>query len=277
MSRIRLICVDMDGTLLSPDHVTISKANITAIAKANAAGVAVVPATGRIVSRLRAQLTQLPATRWAIVSNGGEVLDLVSGAVLGGRYLSPELTLELVAKFDAEHLCPMVYQGEQMLIRPADLAVLSADKAEAGHLAQMPALQTVVPDFAARFAADPSRIQKINVPLVAPPERRRRLLSELAALGICEVTTSMPTNIECNALGATKATGIALLCRHLGITPDEVLVIGDSENDLPMFAAAGHAAAMGNACDAVKACATFITDTNEHDGVAKAILRALAL
>ena len=68
-----------------------------------------------------------------------------------------------------------------------------------------------------------------------------------------------------------KAVGIQALIEKLGITKEEVMAIGDEENDLPMIKFAGIGVAMGNATDEVKAASDDITDTNNQAGVAKAI------
>ena len=63
------------------------------------------------------------------------------------------------------------------------------------------------------------------------------------------------------------------LCEVLGLSKDEVCVFGDYINDLPMFRAAGMAVAVGNADDEVKKKATFVSSSNNEDGVAKAVIR----
>lgn len=275
MTDVKLICVDMDGTLLSPDHRTISAENLRAIAFAQSRGVPVVPATGRIVTRLKEQLVSLPETRYAIVANGGEVVELTDGRVLGGRYLTAKATLHLLRLLHGQGLAAMVYQADQMLITPQDLARMKAVSSQADHLDQLLALQVPVEDFAARFAANDSRIQKINVPYVDPPVLRSRLMEEFAALGIAQITTSMPHNIECNAPGVTKAVGLSVLCDRLGLAPGQTAAIGDGVNDLELFAAAGVAVAMGNAAPSVKQAADWVTASNGEDGVAQAIYRLL--
>lgn len=275
MQQIKLICVDMDGTLLSPDHRTISQENRDAIFLAQSRGVLVVPSTGRISSRLSAQVAELPFLQWAIVSNGGEVVNLQTGQVLGGRYLSAQTTLQLLQYFEAEGLAAMVYQGEKMLITPKDLAALQKVPDEAAHLAQLIEMQTTVLDMAEHFAHFPDRIQKINLPYVTPEARRQKLLSQYAKLGLAQVTCSMPHNIECNALGATKAEGLRILCRHLNLSPCQTAAIGDGANDLALFDAVGLSIAMENAAPAVQAAADWVTCSNQHSGVAHAILRIL--
>ena len=83
----------------------------------------------------------------------------------------------------------------------------------------------------------------------------------------------MGHNVEVNAAGVDKGTGMLRLGRLLGIRPGEIMTCGDGNNDLPMIRAAGLGVAMGNAIDEVKQAADYITCTNDEDGAAKAIER----
>ena len=80
-----------------------------------------------------------------------------------------------------------------------------------------------------------------------------------------------PADVEIIPVDTHKGTGLAELAQILGITSDEVMAIGDSENDIEMLRYAGLPVAMGNGSDEVKALAKYITDDNDHDGVAKAV------
>ena len=71
--------------------------------------------------------------------------------------------------------------------------------------------------------------------------------------------------------GITKAYGISLLAKDLGIRAEEIMTLGDEENDLPMIEYAGLGVAMANAIPLVKEAADVVTDTNDQDGVAKAV------
>ncbi len=100
---------------------------------------------------------------------------------------------------------------------------------------------------------------------------RELILKELEAKGEFELTNSTLKNIEVNPKGITKAKGLELVCQRLGIEMKNVMAAGDSLNDLAMIKAAGLGVAMGNAQEAVKKVADWVTATNEEDGVAKAI------
>lgn len=77
--------------------------------------------------------------------------------------------------------------------------------------------------------------------------------------------------LEITKNGTDKGTALEMLCNHLKIELDKVIAFGDGENDLQFLNKAGTAVAMGNATDSVKAQADIITDTNNNQGVLKAL------
>ena len=83
--------------------------------------------------------------------------------------------------------------------------------------------------------------------------------------------SGVPTNLEITMATADKGNGMVKLGEYLGISPEEIMACGDSENDMAMIVAAGFGVAMANGTDEVKEAANYITDSNEEDGVAKVI------
>lgn len=81
--------------------------------------------------------------------------------------------------------------------------------------------------------------------------------------------------LEITKKGTDKGTALELLCNHLKIKLDKVIAFGDGENDLQFLNKAGTAVAMGNASDNVKAQADIITDTNNNQGVLKALINLI--
>ncbi|MDU5544316.1 MAG: Cof-type HAD-IIB family hydrolase, partial [Clostridium perfringens] len=86
-----------------------------------------------------------------------------------------------------------------------------------------------------------------------------------------EVVSSSPSNFEVMNKGTSKGRAVKVLADILNINREEIMCLGDSENDLSMIEFAGLGVAMGNAEEFLKEKADYITDTNENDGVAKAI------
>ena len=87
------------------------------------------------------------------------------------------------------------------------------------------------------------------------------------------VTSSIPNNVEINARHANKGEALGFLCRYLGLEIAQSMSFGDGSNDRSMIEAAGVGVAMANADEALKAVADYVTDTNDNDGVAKAVER----
>ncbi len=97
-----------------------------------------------------------------------------------------------------------------------------------------------------------------------------------AALGaLATVARSQPYYVDFTPPGTHKGLLIAFLSQRLGISPQQIAVLGDMENDLEMFKRAGFSIAMGNAAPEVKAAAGATTLSNEEDGFALAIEREI--
>ena len=113
-------------------------------------------------------------------------------------------------------------------------------------------------------------IEKFNLPYLED-DLRLTINKQLSALDGVTLTSSIAKNIEVNAAGADKGDGLAHLCAHLGIAPDEVLAIGDGENDLTMLQFAGMSAAPANACEQARKLAGWIAPSNNESAVARAL------
>lgn len=91
-----------------------------------------------------------------------------------------------------------------------------------------------------------------------------------------DVLLSSEGNLEFVLPHTTKGTAVEALAKHWGLSPDEVMTLGDSENDLSMLRFAGAGVAMGNSKPNIKEVARYETTDNNHQGVAKAIYSAIA-
>jgi Cof subfamily protein (haloacid dehalogenase superfamily) len=93
----------------------------------------------------------------------------------------------------------------------------------------------------------------------------------LAVNGRATVVQALPEMMEILPAGASKGTGVQRLLDHLGVPIDQVMAIGDGENDIEMLAMVGWGVAMANGTERTKSVAQAVTSSNDEDGVAKAI------
>jgi len=96
---------------------------------------------------------------------------------------------------------------------------------------------------------------------------------ELSKIDGLAIAASFFDNIEITDIKAQKGIMLSKVAEDLALSKDEVMVIGDSFNDYSMFTAFNESVAMGNAIDEIKEIAKYVTETNENNGVGKAISR----
>lgn len=236
--EFKLIALDMDGTLLN-DQQEISEENRAAIAKAQEQGVHVVLSTGRSLLTCREYAQSLQLSSYLITVNGSEIWD-ESGQLVERKLI------------DASHIEKMWNLTQEHKL---NFWAVTTDKIWRDEFPEDIASQEWL-----KFGYD-----------IPDDALREEVLKQIAGISDFEISNSSLTNLEINALGINKAKGIMTVCERLGISMDEVIAMGDSLNDMAMIEAAGCGIAMGNAQEAVKEAADWVTDTNVNNGVAKAI------
>ena len=100
---------------------------------------------------------------------------------------------------------------------------------------------------------------------------RQEVWQRVESLGGLVLTSSLPDNIEVNALGADKGHALEALAQRLGIPREKVMALGDNGNDVTMLEYAGVSVCMGDGSDSAKAAAKYLTAPHTEDGLAKAI------
>ncbi|MCQ9282207.1 MULTISPECIES: Cof-type HAD-IIB family hydrolase [Priestia] len=236
--EFKLIALDMDGTLLN-NQQEISEENRAAIAKAQEQGVHVVLSTGRSLLTCREYAQSLQLSSYLITVNGSEIWD-ESGQLVERKLI------------DASHIEKMWNLTQEHKL---NFWAVTTDKVWRDEFPEDIASQEWL-----KFGYD-----------IPDDALREEVLKQIAGISDFEISNSSLTNLEINALGINKAKGIMTVCERLGISMDEVIAMGDSLNDMAMIEAAGCGIAMGNAQEAVKEAADWVTDTNVNNGVAKAI------
>lgn len=268
--NIRLVAVDMDGTLLRRDK-TIGERTVRAVNTALACGKEVLIATGRSRVQCERYLEHFPQMRYVITSSGAAVYDVQRG---WEKIISNEIPVEIVIAIlqyaESVDCFPILsVGGKSVYVRgKADLA---AEYGLAAYVYEMRTFGTAVDSVFDWYSSDPRPAESVS--LYFRDEKLR--YDAVEALGEYPLYFALPGEpaVEISLNTANKGYALQTLCDLLGIEIVCAAAIGDSDNDLPMLTAAGLSIASGNAPYAVQSLCDYVVADCNHDGVAEALER----
>jgi Cof subfamily protein (haloacid dehalogenase superfamily) len=267
---IRLIALDIDGTLVD-DDVVLQNRTVATIRRAMRRGLRVSLVTGRMTLSAVQFATILGLTDPVIGMQGGLIREMPRrsghvGKLLRHRPLDPAVAREAVAWSRARGLDPHINHLERLVIRADDPQVDDYSAFLGTHA-------TRVTDLIAWIQRPVTKLVSVG-----PPGLPASALDEARAAfaGRADVTVAHPRFLEFVAPGVSKGDAVRWLARRSSISLGAVLAIGDQLNDLEMLTAVGHGAAMPSSPDAVVEAARYVAPPLEEEGAAQ-LIEQLAL
>lgn len=271
--KIKLICIDMDGTLLNSNH-EISERNKEALRQAKKLGVNIAITTGRLFGSARyySNLIGIENTP-VIASNGAYIKTNYEDIPILENSIPKEIAIEIY-KIIKKHNLKINFNSWDTLMRedevPDDHAYTIMNK----QLPEDKKVKFIInSDFISAIESFDGKILKGIVierenldNLWAAKDELKEIFGDKL-----HVVSSGTDNIEIMIGTTSKGNAVAHLADILNVNAEEVMCIGDSENDISMLKFAGIGVAMGNGLQMVKDIADYITDTNDNDGVSKAV------
>lgn len=259
---IKLIAIDMDETLLNNDWM-ISQRNVQAIRQAAAQGVKVTLATGRMAASCRKFAEELGLEVPIITYHGALVEEAVSREVLYRKVIPISLAAPIVRELLDRKVHTQVYIKDRVFVNNAN------EYSE--YYKRMSGINVEETDLTRLMEEEKEGFEKIL--LIGEERKIAELNTELKARfdESLHFTSSRPIYLDMLNKSVNKGLAIKALADQLGIEREEIMAIGDSLNDREMIQYAGIGVAMGNAREEIKKIADYITESNQEDGVAKAI------
>lgn len=258
----RILVLDVDGTLLD-SRQRLTDATRRAVAAVRGAGVDVILATGRIPSAIAGLCRELELEGEQVCMHGAVVARPLTGEIIESRPLRRE---EVRSQLDfAREL------GVQAIV--AGLAGFRATELRPGTEHLFLEFDEPLPDVVdeARLAEEPA----LKTYLVTGEDRYQEVLAS-ARLRFGErftITSPDHRSVELLAAGVSKLEGVRKVAARRGLGPATFAAVGDGPNDVPLLEAAAISAAMGQAPAEVRAVASFVTESNDQDGLARALER----
>ncbi|ERI03925.1 Cof-type HAD-IIB family hydrolase [Aneurinibacillus aneurinilyticus] len=256
MTMYRMIAIDMDDTLLT-DDLTITPGTSDAIKQAIEAGVVVTLATGRMFPSALPFASQLELNVPLVTYQGAIVKDTKGETVMYERLVTPDISRRVIDIARTKNIHLQVYQDD-ILYSPEDNDKIR----QYVKIAGVP--YTVESDLHRLAERDCIKLLYFDEPKVLD-ELAEELRAEFGETA--HITKSKPYFLEVMHPEANKGSAVLHFAKTLGIDRSEIIGIGDSYNDLDLIETAGLGVAMGNAPEAIKQIADYITFSNNEEGV----------
>lgn len=261
-----LFVFDLDGTLIHDGSAEIPAEPASCIARLRARGHAVTLATGRMGRAARVAAESAGIRGMLVCYNGGLVLDTTLDPAGSAVHAAP--VSEAATAFALRRARELAPPGATLFLYDGDALFASRDGAGVDDYFRRSGIRAEIFNI-----EHPPRFPSVKV-LVTVPAGEAASLDPLEASlrarpDLFTVSRSLPNYLEANGPGVTKGSALPVLRRaHPGST---VVAFGDSWNDLEMFRAADVAVAMGDAPDAVRDAAAFVTGRAAEGGIRHAL------
>lgn len=261
----KLLVLDVDGTLLN-DTQEISKRTLAALLKIQQMGVRIVLASGRPTYGLMPLVKALELSNYGgfiIPYNGCQIIKAQNGEIMFERQINPEMLPYLEKKARKNGFAIFTYRGDTIITSSLDNKYIQ-------HEALLNNLKILKEEeFSIAIDFSPCKCMLVSEDeeaLIGLEQHWKKRLN-----GTLDTFRSEPYFLEVVPCGIDKANSLGVLLEQLGVAREEIIAIGDGVCDVTMLQLAGMGIAMGHSQDSVKACADYVTASNEEDGVALAV------
>ncbi|CDF58682.1 Cof-type HAD-IIB family hydrolase [Thermobrachium celere] len=269
--KYKLIAMDMDGTLLnSKKEVTEYTKDV--LRRAAKEGVKLVVCTGRIFTSAKSYARIIGTKAPIIASNGAYIREKDREEVIYEKYINKDTLIKIIKVSREWGFYPHIYTTDTIYSEKLIHSSLNytrwnetVPEDEKINIKIVDRLEDVVNKEGENFLkvvvmADEDQIERL--------QGLKKYIRENMDVS---VFSSYVNNFEVMDKEVSKGRALKILAEYFGINKEEIICFGDNENDKTMFEFAGFPVAMGNAEEEIKKIAAYVTDTNDNDGVAKAI------
>lgn len=272
----KLIAIDLDGTLLTSDK-RITPRTRKALHRAAEMGMLIVICTGRGLPQSVEVLRGIDISMPLVLHNGAMIAEYPTGKVIGSFPLRMNLARRAVRVMREMEMTPAVYDyaaGEHLLVCERGVCHNSA---LSRYIEGKGETLRWVEDLAEYVDHDVIQVMTIDQKrtVLGAIERLERELPEARIISSGRVYSDSFWFLEVLARDASKAKSLERLGEMYGVSPPQMVAIGDNFNDLNMFRYVGLSVAMSNAPEEVKRSADMIAPSNDEEGVAEIVERLI--
>ena len=267
----KMVCIDMDGTLLGK-RKSISEESKKVIKKVNDKGVKVVVTTGRLYNNAAYYSDIIGASDAVIAGNGAVIREKRKDEIIYKSKIDSNICKELLRKAKECGVILHLHTLDRIITNSyfSNLIakiVLPGRKYEDFPIHTETITNSNINEMLEKYDGKVTKCIMFST----SAEKAKVFRKEIENIEGIVCYLSGDKSIEINKCGVSKGNAVKALGEYYGIKKEEIICIGDNENDISMIEYAGLGIAMGNGIDKLKEKANYITDTNVNDGVRKAL------
>lgn len=267
--RYKMVAIDVDGTLLNNNH-QIPIENVQTIRELKEKGVHFVIVTGRPDASVKEYVEILGIDAPILGCNGATIRNIFTNELHVLKSIDTEALKQLQEYFAAKNLYPRFYGLDSVFtLNPYEF---EEDKNPFAKFSKR--LNSIMPFKVVNSIQDiiSNQIQITKIVYIDNnPENILTVQDEIRKIKGIEAYRVGSISLDIVTSGVSKGQALLDYAASLNISKNEIIAIGDSENDLSMLEAVGYPVTLENGEDALKKMARLITDSNENSGVAKAL------
>lgn len=283
----KLVAVDLDGTMLNQYGIVTQNTKDT-IKRVIEKGIDVIIASGRPIDSIKTIAKEIGSEKYFIAGNGALIYDIPKEQIIYDKQLSKQKVLEIMKICEENSISYNLYTKETILAKALKYNVLYYQKE---NLKKQENEQTKISIIKNLYEYveknEENKYLKIticdeNKSIFQSIIKKLRKVDEIEVLDVSHMSRKTikqgteEINIEyyyteITSKNVDKWEAIKYLSQKLGINPEEIIAIGDNINDKKMIEEAGMGIAMGGSTPVITQIADYITESNEEEGVAKAL------
>lgn len=271
---IKMIAVDLDGTLFTSSKEILPE-TLSALERASAMGIEIIPATGRPFHGVSEKVTGLEFVNYILTCNGAAIYNRRTGECLYEQPMSWEKGAEILTALKGLNISIDAFINgysykERSQINFIDSLALSQVMKD-----YIKKTRLYVDDLIEFVSSEKHSVQKITLNFAKNPDGtsldRDETKARLDKISDIAVVSGGDNNLEITESTINKGISLVNFGKKLGIDRSQIMAFGDSGNDLEMLKAAGFGVAMGNSEKAVLDIADYVTLSNNDNGIGDAI------
>lgn len=264
----RLVCMDLDGTLLDENH-KINDFTLEVLREVEKKGVVLAVSTGRDGFDAKHHAAYISPNSYYIGANGTVVGKVSDHRLIAENPMDPRLAARLLLYAKQEKIKTVISTTDRMIMYGLRLFVsyyLYVMKKHK-HILEKMGLVKNIDLFIRKNMEGRVKVQKLLF-FIFDEAKMLKVKAAVEAMADYEVARTTKECLEMTVKGMNKSVGVEALVRELGIHKEQVIAFGDSENDRAMLSYVGLGIAMGNAPEGIKEVAKIVASPNTQNGVA---------